>query len=565
MSIYSDGHGYCFSCQSYIPAEELASAGYDVDTSQPKNFKSFKRQENNAVKIIPQSEMGLYNERRGISVETALYCNYWAAYWMGQPVEVCRVIRNGEERQKVRTMQKQFLTLGGSIKQLIGQERYPDGGDLLVITEGEYDMMSVIEACGQSQPCVSLPSGAQSAKSALEFSRKWLTNWREVCLWLDADEVGQDAVEAAKKTLLAINPRTAITIAKSETCKDANDVLTKEGAEAVRAVLKARKSQHCDAIKTTLEDAIAAVMDRSATEDILPYPTGWDQVPAINDLDGLKKGEIVMIAGETGRGKSTLGRELVVHLRSKGQKVGVISYEERYQDTLYSLISVTLKRKVTPYSTANPKTQQDVDDELLAVKKLMSPPGTLAVMNPGSASDPSKLDALNTIHEMISLGMEWIYIDHISLLLDDVSRKSMQQASQLLAQDEFISEVGALARKFGIGFIVLTQVTKDKKRTTLKIDDIKGSGGITAQAYSVIAINRRFNPDDEIISNTMELVVLKNRRNGQVEHPGYLYFDRTKWGLTPSIQPDGWDGTAEVIKEYDGKKGKEKPSEDYGF
>jgi twinkle protein len=59
-----------------------------------------------------------------------------------------------------------------------------------VVTEGEFDAMAVHQETGL--PCVSLPNGANSLPLSL---LKFFDRFERIYLWLDADEVGQNAVE----------------------------------------------------------------------------------------------------------------------------------------------------------------------------------------------------------------------------------------------------------------------------------------------------------------------------------------------------------------------------------
>lgn len=65
-----------------------------------------------------------------------------------------------------------------------------DTDKVIVITEGEFDAMAVHQETGL--PCVSLPNGANSLPLSL---LKFFERFERIYLWLDADEVGQNAVE----------------------------------------------------------------------------------------------------------------------------------------------------------------------------------------------------------------------------------------------------------------------------------------------------------------------------------------------------------------------------------
>ena len=70
--------------------------------------------------------------------------------------------------QKLRFKDKRFQCKGAPTF-FFGQHLWPNGGRMVVVTEGEVDCLSVAIANGDGKwPVVSLPSGAQSAKSVFK-------------------------------------------------------------------------------------------------------------------------------------------------------------------------------------------------------------------------------------------------------------------------------------------------------------------------------------------------------------------------------------------------------------
>ena len=81
---------------------------------------------------------------------------------------------------KIKTKDKQFKYEGETDQTFFGQHLFPDHGKRVVITEGELDAASCWEAMKGWQ-MVSLPSGAASAKKAIQKNLQWLQGYDEVC------------------------------------------------------------------------------------------------------------------------------------------------------------------------------------------------------------------------------------------------------------------------------------------------------------------------------------------------------------------------------------------------
>ena len=109
-SVYSDGHKFCFVCQTYTPAEGAVIHSQTMST-------------NDLLQGYAQEL-----RKRRISVKTC-------------------------EKFKIFTYE------GVSTDTLFGQHLFPNSGKRIVITEGELDAASCYEAMS-GWPMVSLPHGA---------------------------------------------------------------------------------------------------------------------------------------------------------------------------------------------------------------------------------------------------------------------------------------------------------------------------------------------------------------------------------------------------------------------
>src|SRR5210317_1553713 len=94
FATYSDGHGYCFSCSHYVPAEG------DNVVSIKRESKVSKEFVEGEPKAIP---------KRGLKESTCKFWNYMVANDKGQPCQVANYVKDGVlVAQKIRYAGKKF-------------------------------------------------------------------------------------------------------------------------------------------------------------------------------------------------------------------------------------------------------------------------------------------------------------------------------------------------------------------------------------------------------------------------------------------------------------------------
>ena len=187
-SLYSDGHTFCFSCETYgQPDEEeriVESVVKDV------NFKT-----------------GEYKPlvKRNLTEKTT---RFWD-YQVGDGLHIANFKdANGKTvAQKLRYPDKTFAIVG-DMKQavLFGQNLWRDGGRTVVITEGELDALSMSQAFDHKWAVVSVKTGAAGAKRDIKKSLEWLEKFESVVFMFDNDDVGQ---QSALECAALLSPRKA--------------------------------------------------------------------------------------------------------------------------------------------------------------------------------------------------------------------------------------------------------------------------------------------------------------------------------------------------------------------
>ena len=278
-SVYTDGHSYCFACQTYTRGN---------DTSNTHHMQTNVQFKGSAQRL----------QKRGISEQT---CEKYKIYRDDAHLRFPYFDSDGRLRGfKTKNKLKEFKYEGISTNTLFGQHLFPSTGKRIVITEGELDAASCYEAF-PNWPMVSLPHGAASAKKDLQKQIPLLQGYEEICLFFDNDDAGRKAVEDAASVL----PSGKVTIARLEQYKDASDALQANDTEAIRRAIWDAKPYQPDGIvdgKSLLE---------AVTTPSPPCDHKYKWMGLQENTHGIRYGELTTITAGTGQGKSTFCLSLI--------------------------------------------------------------------------------------------------------------------------------------------------------------------------------------------------------------------------------------------------------------
>ena len=227
--------------------------------------------------------------------------------------------------EKWRTLPKGFSQRPGS-KQIFWNAEViaAAAGGRLIITEGEIDALTAID-CGFDNT-VSVPNGApeQAIDPATDqdggkFAFLWearreLSEVAEVVLAVDNDGNGTTLRAELVRRLSASR---CLSVEYPPGCKDLNEVLTKHGPKKVVSVLNNARPYPVR--------GLYGIDDFPEQPELATSETGWKQ------LDQHLKpfpGELMVITGTTGHGKSSFAIHLICNMCSKnGWKAAIFSPE----------------------------------------------------------------------------------------------------------------------------------------------------------------------------------------------------------------------------------------------
>ena len=496
--IYEDGTSFCFSCRSWFSPEGeekvAASAGKE-------NTLSSKVVKKDIEEILTFGHRGFVE--RDIKKNICEHYGVRVSYNSSGEIDTHYYPYGNNTAFKVRKLPKDFKWVGNSTK-LFGLDKFEGGGKRLIITEGEIDALSVAQASFNKYqrfyPVVAISSASIVEKSLLE-SRDWIRSFKEVVLCLDSDEAGQEATQKAIR-IIGIDK---VKIAKLPG-KDPNEVLVKRGWERLmQCVFDAMPFVPAGIIgKNQLWDAL---QNYNNVESV-PYPPCLDGLNS--KIKGMRGGEIALFISGTGSGKSTVLREVMLHILEtrKDAKIGVVSLEESPAETARKLAGMMLQK--------NPAKEEIPIDELkVGFDSVFGDDRVVLLDHQGSINDNSIVDQLEY---MCLAGCKYLFIDHITILVSE----GVDNLTGNEAQDKVMNDLLRLVKRHPdvwIGLVSHLRKAQSGKKSFEEgrlpsIDDIRGSGSIKQISFDIISFARDLTAKDEKVRNSIKMRILKSRYTG---------------------------------------------------
>lgn len=487
-SLYTDGHTFCFSCETYGQPDEEERIVENV--VKDVNFKT-----------------GEYKPlvKRNLTEKTT---RFWD-YQVGDGLHIANFKdANGKTvAQKLRYPDKTFAVVG-DMKQavLFGQNLWRDGGRTVVITEGELDALSMSQAFDHKWAVVSVKTGAAGAKRDIKKSLEWLEKFESVVFMFDNDDVGQ---QSALECAALLSPRKA-KIAR---------LPLKDASEMIQA---GRQSELIDAFWGAKEFAPDGIINGedlweevSTEKEVHTVPYPYEGLN--NKIGGCRLGEIVTVTAGSGLGKSQLTREFAYHLLNEGATIGYVALEESSKRTAQGLMSLHLNKLVHLQEVPTEELREAFDATLGTGRVFMYD-------HWGSTESDNLLGKIRYLAR--GCGCQYIILDHISIVVSGI-----EGGDERRIIDNMMTQLRSLTEELGIGLIIVSHLRRpsgDKgheEGIMTSLSQLRGSAAIAQLSDIVIGLER--NQQDAETSNTTTVRILKNRWSGETGIAGQLHFNTT--------------------------------------
>lgn len=522
---YTDGGSKCFSCGTVKKNDPYEGEASPQAVSEKVNLVNIVFKNLTARKIPANAckkyAYGVGTDKYGEEVEVACYYN-------SNKVRVAQKLRYKKPKKDFR-----FIGKAREVG-FFGQQLWSNTGNILTITEGEIDCLSVATAFDLKYPVVSLKNGISSAKKELTNMLSFLDGYKEIVLWFDNDEAGNKGVKEALEVL----PLRKVKIVRHPKYKDANEVLVAEGKAGIIDAFYKAESYQSEALKKPTD---------YLEEIVKPPQQGFPYFSEelTDKTMGRRYGELVLLGGGSGLGKTEIVLENTLTDLKAGRKVGLILLEQKPSETIQRLVG---KEFECIYHIA------DHGNDMKRLTERAIELDELITFHDHFGKNSWQSIKQNMLH-MIAGGTKIFYIDPLTAIVagEDKERKEI---------DIVMSELSAMVNSHDLWVMLTSHLTRHSgddnhnEGGLVKTNQLAGSRGTERWANTILGLVR--NVTDPDLLPYAHITVLKDRFSGR----GFGQTIGLKYNSSKGVYSDH---AVVPLKPEKGKKKYEKHNEPIRF
>ena len=382
----------------------------------------------------------------------------------------------------------------------------PEQSKTLVMTEGQIDSLSCTEAGILN--AVSVPTG-KNGFTWVPYCWDFLQRFNTLIIFGDCERG-----EITLLTDMAARFHGKVMHVREEDyrgCKDANDILRKYGATAIReaveraeTVLSSNIERLCDVVRKDLSK-----MER--------FSSGIEALD--RTIGGFYLGQLILLTGERGNGKSTLSSQFGIMAIRAGYSVFFYSGElmDWYFRGWFELQAAG-PDYINAMQHPNGFTDYLVDGSIIpAMVGWYKDKAYLYSASDVPDEDAGLLEAMEKA--VVQYGCKVLFIDNLMTAIEDDTATDLYRQ-----QSGFVRKLAAMAKRLNV-LIFLVVHPRKRVSNDFQNDDIAGSGNITNLADVVLRYDRP-DRDESYSPDTSErsLTILKNRLTGRTNRKGIPLF-----------------------------------------
>ena len=373
-----------------------------------------------------------------------------------------------------------------------------DDNKVLVLTEGQIDSLSVAEAFDGNINAVSVPTGANGF-TWVPYCWDFLGRFSELIVFGDHEKGRITLLDEMRKRFHGTVKHVQESAYKD--CKDANELLVKYGRGAVIEAVETAVAVENKRIKKLCE------VERKDMSQMKAINTGLSQLN--RTIGGFFFGQLIILTGERGLGKSTLGSQFVMHAVNQG--VTSFCYSGELPEWFFQ---DWFDRQCAGRENIN------VAKSELGFDNYMIDPAALELIhdwyresiyiydNSVVESDDNENESiLQTLETAIKqYGCKFIMIDNLMTAISDDLKSDLYRQ-----QSAFVRALAEMAKKYD-AIILLIVHPRKRQGNTFSNDEVAGSSNITNLA-DVVLNYALPNSDMDIVPERV-LQISKNRLSG---------------------------------------------------
>jgi twinkle protein len=517
---YDDGHAYCFVCETYThgdaPMERVTLTSGDELARITAQWQAAK-----PAAIPERSLTSATATKYGVvTIGENQYYPYFSAD------------KTAPVGFKVRHVPTKGFRVVGDVKEagLFGQQRYGNHDrKRVVVTEGELDALAVSSLLDDKVAVVSLKGGAAAAGRNFKEAYSYLDGHDEIIVCFDADDAGMAGIEkvaevfAGKLRIIRLDAKVgkdACDYLKAGLKKEFTDLYWSASTYTPKGILS--KDELWDRLNSERPDKLG------------DYP--WEK---LNDLTfGFRPTELITVTAGSGLGKSSILRELVMHVKNTtDNRIGCLFMEESVERTAEGFMGVDLS---TPVHLPTSAVKRGSDEYRESFDRVFGDE-QLMIMDASFDTGASVDAVVARVRYMAkALDCKVIILDHISILVS-----GGQHGDERKALDEIMTKLRTLTQDTGIVLFAVSHLKRPEGKgheegAVTSVAQLRGSASIAQLSDFVIGLERNGQSEDQIERNTTHIRVLKNRFSGITGPAGHLLYDGNT-GRLREYEPEDFD------------------------
>lgn len=370
------------------------------------------------------------------------------------------------------------------------------------ICEGETDAMALCQL-GYRYVVASTTGAGKS-----DWPEHWLAPLEpatEICLVYDSDTAGEEGAAKAAKILGKFRCRRVVP--PLHDC--AKMVEAGYGRQEFDQAIAEGKLYDDGSVRPlgAFADQLRNMLSSEAPKG---RTTGWATLDTI--LGGVRDGELSIITGDTGSGKSTWSTALARSQAAQGTPVLIAPFEQPCYEILGKLVSMDARASVFDLPP--------VEREHAIIQTLEREVYFLDRYGPTPFGEIK--DAIYLAYHRY--GVRFVLLDHLHFFLDCKEHEERHQI------DQVVRALKVITRDLGVHIALVCHPKKlgrDQRGNTRKVvlDDLKGSSSIKQACDTAIRVRRLRVDDVGSESDGAEVAVLKCRNPAGREGSAWFHFD----------------------------------------
>ena len=496
--VYSDGHTYCFACNTY--ESEATQEDRQHFRDEVNRYDAMNKGKNVVILATGESkgieDRGIFRatcDTYGVQVSKDNAKHYYPYY-----------NASGDKvAQKIRSVETKDFSVAGKWGEsvLFGAQLFPKGGKYITICEGELDALAAYQMTGSKFPVVSIRNGASAALKDCKANYEYLDSFETIVICFDNDEVGK---KAAGEVAELFGSKAKVFKSVNQDFKDACDYLkARKGEEFVSLWWKA---------ETYVPDGIVAASSLwNEVNKPEPVASAFYPWKGLNEkLYGLRPSELVMVTAGSGLGKSQFLREILYHLlKTTSINIGGMFLEESVRKTARSIMSLHADKKLhLPDTHVSEQELKEAFDATLGTDRIY------LFDHFGSTSADNIINRIRYLAKACDCRV--IFVDHISIIVSGMENSGDERKSI----DNLMTRLRTLVQELEITLIAVSHLKRPNGNQghedgeAVSLSQLRGSGAIAQLSDAVITLTRNSMSEDPDIRHTTKIAVAKNRYNG---------------------------------------------------